>query len=235
MWILNAWFRFYHETLDDPKVQSLPDSLFKAWINILCLACRCGGRLPNVMDIAFSLRMSLAKTEAVITALKGKGLIDNVDGCETPHNWHGRQFQSDLSTARVKRFRNAQRNVSETASATPPEQIQNRTDTDTPTVPSRTKRSLVEYSGGFLSFWNAYPRRVGKGAAAKAWKAAKPDEELTLKILSALEEAKASPQWRRDNGQFIPHPSTWLNQRRWEDEPPSPKNGHVTPPLVPIC
>jgi len=29
---------------------------------------------------------------------------------------------------------------------------------------------------------------------------------------------KATEQWRKDNGQFIPHPQTWLNQRRWEDD-----------------
>ena len=37
-------------------------------------------------------------------------------------------------------------------------------------------------------------------------------------IVKSVEEHKLSDQWLRDNGQFIPHPQTWLNQRRWEDE-----------------
>ena len=36
---------------------------------------------------------------------------------------------------------------------------------------------------------------------------------------AALERDKRSEQWRRDNGDFIPHPASWLNGRRWEDEP----------------
>jgi hypothetical protein len=37
-------------------------------------------------------------------------------------------------------------------------------------------------------------------------------------MVKAIEVQKKSEQWQRDNGQYIPHPSTWLNQRRWEDE-----------------
>ncbi len=70
----------------------------------------------------------------------------------------------------------------------------------------------------FIEFWSAYPKKVGKGAAEKAWSKIKPDFELHLKILSAIERQKTSEQWLRDNGQYIPNPATWLNQRRWEDE-----------------
>ena len=37
-------------------------------------------------------------------------------------------------------------------------------------------------------------------------------------LLTAIEKQKESAQWSKDNGQFIPHPTTWLNGRRWEDE-----------------
>ena len=37
-------------------------------------------------------------------------------------------------------------------------------------------------------------------------------------MIQAIEQHKRSDQWTRDNGQYIPHPATWLNQRRWEDE-----------------
>lgn len=70
----------------------------------------------------------------------------------------------------------------------------------------------------FSEFWKAYPRKVGKATAEKAWAKLKVTDELHSTILAALEKHKVSDQWTKDGGQYIPHPSTWLNQRRWEDE-----------------
>jgi len=39
-------------------------------------------------------------------------------------------------------------------------------------------------------------------------------------ILKAIAVQRQSEQWQRDRGQYIPHPATWLHQRRWEDEAP---------------
>lgn len=69
----------------------------------------------------------------------------------------------------------------------------------------------------FDDFWKTYPKKVSKNNALKAWKKLNPNDDLIKKILSALEEQKQSPQWQKDNGQFIPYPATWLNNRRWED------------------
>jgi len=73
-----------------------------------------------------------------------------------------------------------------------------------------------EYDEDFTSFWNAYPKKVGKGAAWSAWKRAKPP--ATSILLTVLEQQKDSEQWTRENGRFIPHPATWINQKRWDDE-----------------
>jgi hypothetical protein len=70
----------------------------------------------------------------------------------------------------------------------------------------------------FEMFWKAYPKKIGKGAAEKAWnKITSPGETLEL-ITSALSWQTKSEQWTKDNGQFIPNPSTYLNQKRWLDE-----------------
>lgn len=77
----------------------------------------------------------------------------------------------------------------------------------------------------FNEFWQAYPKKVGKDAAWRSWQKRRPTAELTADILAAVEVQKTWPQWTKDNGQFVPHPSTWLNQGRWQDEgqpaPPS--------------
>ena len=81
--------------------------------------------------------------------------------------------------------------------------------------------SLEGGAGGeqmFDSFWQLYPRKEGKAIALKAWKKLKADNGLFQTIDKALQLQRASPQWVKDGGKYIPHASTWLNGRRWEDE-----------------
>lgn len=74
----------------------------------------------------------------------------------------------------------------------------------------------------FDEFWEEYPIKTGKGAAEKAWNKIKPDRTLFDSIMSALKAVKKSDQWREDNGRYIPYPTKWLNERRWEDKIPKP-------------
>lgn len=72
----------------------------------------------------------------------------------------------------------------------------------------------------FDTFWTAYPSKVGKDAAKKAFAKRKPTPELLSEMLKAIAEQKTSLAWIKEDGQFIPHPATWLNQGRWMDEVP---------------
>ena len=78
--------------------------------------------------------------------------------------------------------------------------------------------STTSVQARFDVFWKAYPRKTGKGAARKVWAKIAPGKELFDSIMSALEAVKQTSQWTKENGQFIPYPTTWLNQSRWEDE-----------------
>ena len=73
----------------------------------------------------------------------------------------------------------------------------------------------------FDRFWARYPRKVAKVAALKAWRKINPDHDTTAAILVGVECHCESDQWLRDGGQYIPHPATYLSQRRWEDEAPA--------------
>lgn len=101
------WFRFYHEALDDPKVQRLDPVTFKYWVNMLCLAAKNGGSFENNPDrICWHLRISPETAEDAINTLIFQGLLDfSDDGRLQPHNWNGRQFKGDDSRERVKRHR----------------------------------------------------------------------------------------------------------------------------------
>ncbi len=87
------------------------------------------------------------------------------------------------------------------------------------------KKKIAE---GFDKFWSAYPRKTAKANAFKAFEKLNPDGDLMKIMLGALSRWSKSEQWIKDNGQFIPHASTWLNGRRWEDE--LPQENHGLPP-----
>jgi len=206
------WFRFYHEVLDDPKVQRLPADLFKTWVNLLCVASKNGGHITADYDeLSFILRTTPEKVGEAIDALLNAGLLDQGETLH-PHNWTLRQYESDDSSGRVKRHRERERNGDVTASVTPPEQ--NRPDSEQ----NRTEARRAWFS----RFWKAYPRKQDKGHAEKAFdracKTADPEA-----VIAACEKYR----WPEDK-QFIPLPATWLNGRRWEDEQSSPAaNGHA--------
>lgn len=99
---------------------------------------------------------------------------------------------------------------------------QNNTSTDTPPFPpagegaDEGKKDAIEVR--FAEFWSAYPKKVAKQYALKAWKRLRPDAELHEKIMQAVNAQKRSEQWRRDNGRYIPNPATWLNGGQWDNE-----------------
>lgn len=80
------------------------------------------------------------------------------------------------------------------------------------------KTSCASDDARFSEFWSHYPKKRSKGTALKAWKRLNITVELFSEILQGLTRAKNSPDWRKDNGKFIPYPASWLNARGWEDE-----------------
>ena len=77
----------------------------------------------------------------------------------------------------------------------------------------------------FPIFWECYPLKVKKPKALAAFLKLKPDRGLLDRMLEAIERQRQRRAWRKDNGQFIPHPASWLNNRQWEDrfEPDIPE------------
>ena len=76
-----------------------------------------------------------------------------------------------------------------------------------------TQPDLLTPESAFTRFWKAYPRKVSKPHAQKAWRLNKCDA-IAERVIAALDAQK--PLWK--DPQFIPYPATWLNGRRWEDE-----------------
>ena len=162
---MSRWFRFYAEALDDPKVQKLEPSTFKHWVNLLCLAAKNDGVLPSQDDIAFALRIDEIACQSLLDRLLIAGLIDILKGGPNgsriaPHGWNQRQYKSDVSTDRVKRYRERSRNVS----VTPPE---TETDTETDILLSNESMPETDVSDAFnpkdvVEVWNEVALKLGK-------------------------------------------------------------------------
>lgn len=134
--IKNPWFRLYAEFAADPKIQSMDETLQRRYIMLLCL--QCNGDLSELDDeeLACALRIShdeLQKTKKIFIK---KGFVDESWNIV---NWDKRQYVSDKSTDRVRRYRERKKDEDETlqkrsgnGSVTPSD-----TDTDTDTEKKR--------------------------------------------------------------------------------------------------
>ena len=175
--------------------------------------------------------------DAFLNALIESGFVDEGNGKLVIHDWHeyaGRLIEKrQANRMRSQRARDANKHESVSTEREP-----NAYDTHTERIPYRAtvpnqpnstvpNRTIPYHTtdmsdvDAFYEFWKLYPKKVGKGEAKKAWGKIKPGKALTETILAAIPRALQSDQWRRENGRFIPNPATWLNQGRWDDEPPT--------------
>lgn len=98
-------------------------------------------------------------------------------------------------------------------------------------LPDEKQDSKPKASESFKTFWKAWPKKVGKKNAEKWWTKHKPDDTLLQTIIRAVTKQAATEAWTKNNGQFIPHPATWLNGERWEDETGSVRSAPREPML----
>ena len=79
---------------------------------------------------------------------------------------------------------------------------------------------LAKYPPGFEDFYAQFPKKVGKDAAARAYGRRKFSGEDRERLVEAIARQREWPTWKKNGGEFIPHPATWLNEGRWDDEAP---------------
>lgn len=221
-----AWFRLYAEFASDPVVQSAAFEDQRHFVVLMCL--KCSGVLDRPISqanreriIFRGLGLDEIKAGEAKKRLMDIGLIDkNWQPCA----WDKRQYKSDSSAERTRKYRENKESstVTETSLQRHGDAPETDTEAETETTPKppslRSDRAVDSLAPKFEKFWAAYPNRKAKGAALKAFTKLNPNEQLMASILQAIERAKTSDQWRRDGGRFIPYPATWLNEQRWDDE-----------------
>ena len=213
-----TFFRSYYEStmkLSDEQRLAIYDAIFKYSFegDIVTLDSKEDETVNAILLLMKpTLEIGITKSNAEVEGSKGncQSLINRKASKNESNNNHGRSHTEAQG----------EQSVSD------PEASIGKIDSENSSIKVSRNSQCAEYSDndlkqqGFDEFWNIYPRKVGKANAKKIWNRIKPDEELQTNIFASIKKQKKSSQWQRDNGQFIPNPSTWLNQGRWDDELP---------------
>ena len=190
------WFRSHVAKLESHKVQLLSDAHYRAWESLLCVAALHDGVLPSLSETAFRLRKSAEETAALIEALIAARLFDRTDQGIEPHDWNEWQYRSDVSSERVKRFRQRGRSVSETPSESDSDS-ESEADASGAAAPDTVKAVFDE--GVRLLTASGCSERTARALIGK-WRREKGDAAT----LAALREARA---------ESITEPIAWITAR----------------------
>lgn len=203
----NQWFRMYAEFAFDPKVQMLSETLQRRYIMLLCLRCNANSN-DNVTlhetltdeNIAFQLRISLEEWQETKHIFLSKNLIDEHN---VPVNWDKRQYVSDSSAERVRRYREKKKQGCN-VTVTPPD---TEADTDTDTEYISTTTAMPEPS--FYEKFIMHPDWSPKG---KSW-------DKYIKINGLTAEEVTGDVFKDSIREFISH---WITtpkpytQNQWQ-------------------
>lgn len=222
---------------DDPTICDLSAEAALVFIGLWPQADRAGRLLDEPRRLKIRIRpMSKCNMDAILAELADAGLIVRykVDGValiqvknfekhQRPHHQEPESVLPPVSDS----FGESPKSSGDIGANPPVTVTVIETVTETVTemdhVAPRRDRDLSDFD----VCWAAYPRKTGKGAALKAWQRQKPDRAV---VLAALDWQRTQPQWVKDGGQYVPHMATWLNQRRWEDEPFQPVDTAMVDP-----
>lgn len=200
---MSRWFRFYDDTINDPKILKLSDKLYRVWVGLLCITSKSGGTLPPFDDLALMLRLHPDKLQPLLEALIVAGLFDHTDDGIRPHNWDFRQFKSDTSSDRVKRYRERKCNVTVTSPDTD-NRIQIQKDTEaiaSDAAASDPRTRLFKEGLAKLSALTGKGPDACRSFVGKCLKAANDD---AIVVLGLIEEAERNR---------VVDPSAWIAAR----------------------
>ena len=229
------------EALQHRKVGRLSDRAFRLWVGMLTQADDEGRLVADpehfrVVCFGYNLRVKTSQVVAAMAELFASGLIRlyQVNGTRYADfpSWQDHQVVNKPSPSFLPRY-----DASDAIHGLVTDQ--SRIDPEGSTLPDRPDLidrpdlehvpiAALMHRADFERFWAVYPRKVGKGYAHTCFLRAVQKTTIEI-ILAAVEQQQAWPQWSKEGGRFIPNPSTWLNQERWNDEPSRVRAGTDLP------
>lgn len=222
------WFRIHANLVESPKHQRISAELFRHWINATCLACVANGELPSLSEVAWRFRVTESKAKQILNALADASLLD-VDGERfTVHDWNEWQYVSDVSTDRVRKFRERSRNCDETFRELDGNNLCNRIPSVSVSVSASevkngcsakqiaAERKILKRKFFDEQIWTLCWRKTDK---KKAWEAFEShvdsEEEMQHSVLAV--KAAAAVYLKREVSKR-PLMATWFNKERHMDD-----------------
>lgn len=130
---LGLWYRFYISILDDPKIEALSDANYRIWTKLNAIATKHGGIIPGaIKTLAILIRRPEGKVRDAMQVLLSAGLMERCGEDYSPHDWEQWQYDSDVSTGRVREFRERSK-------------LANKGDETVPETPNETFHSYVDH------------------------------------------------------------------------------------------
>lgn len=226
-----AWFKFYgQDFLTDPKMLVLTSSQKMMWITLLCLVSTSEeeGIIKNIDEHRLKILSGIQfydpitdewkQTDGTLKQFEKLNMIQVKGETIEILNFKKRQSPQDSNDPdsvreRVQKYRNKSKTLPVTECNDRGEESRG----DKKRIDK--KREEILYTPNFEKFWNSYPLKVGKGKAFESWQKCKKPVPPLKELLLVVEKYKKTSQWKESDGKYIPHPTTWINQRRWEDNP----------------
>lgn len=207
----------------DQELQMCSLSARGLWVELMCLAfpnggqVLIGGKVPSVGEIAIAVRAKKPEVVRALVELSERGVASTADNGALV----SRRMMRDARRREVNRQNGSHGGnpvLKGSFSDNRNDEIRITGSDNPPLVMVMDLDQQQSDLDLFGKFWKAYPRKVGKENAVRAFKKINPNADLVAAMLSALSWQTRSRQWVKDGGAFIPHPATYLNGRRWEDE-----------------
>ena len=218
------WFKVDDSFYDHPKVFDASDCALALWARAGSWSARSltDGFVPTGMPARLC-----DDPDTAVAELLRRGLWERAQGGYRFHDWEDYQPSAESTrNLRAKRAeagrlggmaKAAKQNGSKDLASASDDAKQTAAPTRTRPVPKNKPSSsaqLTDNDPDWSAFWAAYPHKVGKGAARKAWKSA-------IKKADPAEIIAGAERYRADRGRdpkYTAHPSTWLNGERWSDQ-----------------
>ena len=233
------WIKIVTDIFDDEKIlliETLPeaDSIIVIWFKLLCLAGKqnnsgvfmLNDKIPYTDKMfATIFRRKEAVVQLSLKTFEEFGMIKIIDGAVTIPNWGKHQNLDRIEQKKeymrryMKEYREKQMLLAGCKTNSKTNSKVNVSEAEEEVDKNKNKSNICAY---FETFYSLYPRKVNKKKAQEKYysilKKSKSPEETANDILEGLK--RYIDFWERDKTelQFIPHPTTWLNGERWNDD-----------------
>lgn len=216
----DGYFKVYRSLFDNPIWNSEPFTKSQAWIDLFGQANHADGYFflrgvkidikrgqsgRSELTLSKDWKWSRGKVRRFLNWLKKQGMIELKQDNKT----------TVITICKYELYQPKEKHnstASSTASSTA-----NRQQTDINNKNKNNKKNNNTHVH-FDKFWSAYPKKKAKETAKISFDKINPDENLLSVMINSIKNQMNTYDWQKEDGQFIPLPSTWLNNKRWEDE-----------------